>query len=154
MLPFGALASVYHFLRASFLLHALGCHLGVACGAFIWRLPDGLAQHIVASSTQATVRALLSLTGFEFAKDKCPSFESEVEALGVVLDASRSSRCVISQKNRQSRTHDFRPNLDGAIRSGKLVPRQLPSFLGKLQFADAQGGGRAGRMALRDLRSR
>ena len=112
------------------------------------------SRSIVASSTQATVMALLSLTGFEFAEDKCPSFESEVEALGVVLDVSRSSQCVISEKNKQSRVHDFRPILDGAIRSGKLVFRELPSFLGKLQFADAQVWGRAGRMALRDLRSR
>ena len=82
-LPFGALASVYHFLRASFLLHALGCHLGVAWGAFFDDFP--MASHsAVASSTQASVRALLSLTGFEFAEDKCPPFLSEVEALSGV----------------------------------------------------------------------
>ena len=39
-LPFGALASVYHFLRASFLLHALKCHLGMAWGAFFDDFPD------------------------------------------------------------------------------------------------------------------
>ena len=101
-LPFGALASVYHFLRASFLLHALGCHLGIAWGAFFDDFP--MTSHsAVASSTKATVRALLSLTGFEFAEDKCPPFEKEVEALGVVLDVSQSSQGIISVKNKQSR---------------------------------------------------
>ena len=40
-----------------------------------------------------------------------------------------------------------------SLETGKLTPCEMPSFLGKLQHADAQVWGRAGRMALRDLRS-
>ena len=152
-LPFGALASVYHFLRASFLLHALGCHLGIAWGAFFDDFP--MASHsAVASSTQATVRALLSLTGFEFADDKCPPFHSEVEALGVVLDVSKSCQGIIQVKNKQSRIDELKPILDNVLAMRRVTPCELPSFLGKLQYADAQVWGRAGRMALRELRSR
>ena len=51
-----------------------------------------VSHSAVTCSTQATVRALLSLTGFEFAEDKCSPFHSEVEAVGVVLDVSESAR--------------------------------------------------------------
>ena len=151
-LPFGALASVYHFLRASFLLHALGCHLGVAWGAFFDDFPMA-SRSAVACSTQATVRALLSLTGLEFAEDKCPPFHSEVEALGVVLDVSKSSQGIVTVRNKQSRIDELKPVLDDVLATGRVIPCELPSFLGKLQYADAQVWGRAGHMALRDLRS-
>ena len=147
-LPFGALASVYHFLRASFLLRAVGCHPWGSMGAFFDDFPMA-SRNAVASSTQATVRALLNLTGFEFAEDKCPPFQSEVEALGVVLDVSGSSRGVIAVRNTQSRIDELKPFLDSAVKTGKLVPCEMPSFLGKLQCADAQVWGRAGRIAPR-----
>lgn len=54
-LPFGALASVYHFLRVSLLLHAIGCSLGVCWSAYFHNYP--MASHsLVASSTAALVK--------------------------------------------------------------------------------------------------
>ena len=44
-------------------------------------------------------------------------------------------------------------SIDSAVKNGKLVPCEMPSFLGMLQYADAQVWGRAGRIARRDLRS-
>ena len=56
-------------------------------------------------------------------------------------------------KNKQGRIDELKPILDDVLTTGKVVPCELPSFLGKLQYADAQVWGRAGRVALRDLRS-
>ena len=54
-LPFGALASVYHFLRVSLLLHAIGCSLGVCWSAYFHNYP--MASHsLVVSSTAALVK--------------------------------------------------------------------------------------------------
>ena len=75
-----------------------------------------MASHsAVACSTQATARALLSLTGFEFAEDKRPPFHSEVEALGVVLDVSKSSQGIITVRNKQSRIDELKPVLDDVL---------------------------------------
>ena len=48
---------------------------------------------------------------------------------------------------------ELKPVLDDVLNTGKVVPCELPSFIGKLQYADAQVWERAGRMAFRDLRS-
>ena len=108
---------------------------------------------LTTSSTSATVRAFLNLTGFEFAEDKNPPFAPEVGALGVVVDVSRSAEGTIAIRNKQSRIDELRPLLDHVTASQTVVPCELPSFLGKLQCVDAQVWGRAGRMALRDLRA-
>ena len=56
-------------------------------------------------------------------------------------------------KNKRSRCDELEALLDEAINNKAIVPCRMPSFIGKLQFADGQIWGRAGRMALRDLRS-
>ena len=86
---------------------------------------------LTASSTAASVRALLNLTGFDYASDKNRPFDSSVEARGVVLDVSRSSEGIIAVKNKQSRLDELRPILAQAISSRSVLPCELPSFLGK-----------------------
>ncbi|CAE7657217.1 unnamed protein product [Symbiodinium sp. CCMP2592] len=151
-LPFGALASVYHFLRVSLLLHALGCHLGACWSAYFDDFP--MATHsLVATSTSALVKGFLKLAGFDFAEEKCTPFSSDVEVLGVTLDVSQSSEGLINIRNKPSRCEELNAVIEEVLRDKALVPCRLPSFIGKLQFADGQIWGRAGRMAMHDLRS-
>ncbi|CAE7244581.1 unnamed protein product [Symbiodinium sp. CCMP2592] len=151
-LPFGALASVYHFLRVSLLLHALGCHLGACWSAYFDDFP--MATHsLVATSTSALVKGFLKLAGFDFAEEKCTPFSSGVEVLGVTLDVSQSSEGLINIRNKPSRCEELNAVIEEVLRDKALVPCRLPSFIGKLQFADGQIWGRAGRMAMHDLRS-
>ncbi|CAE7350492.1 unnamed protein product, partial [Symbiodinium necroappetens] len=78
---------------------------------------------------------------------------SKVEVLGVTLDVSGAQDGFIAVKNKRSRCDELEALLDEAIKARSVVPCRLPSFTGKLQFADGQIWGRAGRMALRDLRA-
>ena len=97
-----------------------------------------MASHsAVACSTQATVRALLSLTGFEFAEDKCPPFHSEV-----VLDVSESAQGIITLKNKQGRVDELKPILDDVLNTGKVVPCELPSFIGLFAIRRRPGLGK------------
>ncbi|CAE7710304.1 unnamed protein product [Symbiodinium sp. CCMP2592] len=151
-LPFGALASVYHFLRVSLLLHALGCHLGACWSAYFDDFP--MATHsLVATSTSALVKGFLKLAGFDFADEKCTPFSADVEVLGVTLDVSQSTEGLINIRNKPSRCEELNAVIEEVLRDKSIVPCRLPSFIGKLQFADGQIWGRAGRMALRDLRT-
>ena len=69
------------------------------------------------------------------------------------MDTSKSSDGILQIRNKQTRCDELVPLLEAAISQGTITPCTMPSFVGKLQFADALLWGRAGRMALRDLRS-
>ena len=55
-------------------------------------------------------------------------------------------------KSKQSRAEANAEALSKIMASGCVKPRELPSMLGRLQFAEAQVLGRLGRLALHDLR--
>ena len=150
-LPFGARASVHDFLRVSTLLHAAGCALGVCWASYFDDFP--MASHArTETSAMATCKGMLSLLGYEYAVEKMKPFAQKADMLGVQLDVSQTSQGVIKIRNKESRVRDLQPVLDAAISTASLIPAELPSFLGKLQYAEAQLWGRAGRLALYDLR--
>ena len=151
VMPFGASASVLHFLRVSTFLHAVGCALGSCWACYFDDFP--VASHARASaSALASTKGMLRLLGFEFGLEKLQPFASHAELLGVLIDLSEAGIGAIHVRNKPSRVEELRGLLDAAIASKKIVPVELPSFLGKLQYADAQLFGRAGKIALSDLR--
>ncbi|CAE7558724.1 unnamed protein product, partial [Symbiodinium sp. CCMP2456] len=96
---------------------------------------------------------MLTLFGFEFAADKLLPFEQTCEVLGVKLDLSLAHEGEIRITNKPSRIEEVRGLLESAVALKALVPAKVPRFIGKLQYADSQVWGRAGRIALGDLRS-
>ena len=140
-LPFGALASVHHFLRVSFLLHAIGCSFGVSWAAYCDDFPM-VSHATVSTSTAATIKAFLKMVGFSFAPEKCTDFSQQVDVLGVTLDVSDSACGLVKIRNKQSRCEELAEALKTALEAKALVPCELPSFIGKLQYADAQIWGR------------
>jgi hypothetical protein len=55
-------------------------------------------------------------------------------------------------RNKPSRIEEVAECLSRILESGVIDSESLPSYLGKLQFAEAQLWGRTGRIALADLR--
>ena len=94
-LPFGGAASLPHFLRASMLLRALGCHLGLCWAAYFDDFPMA-SRDATSASSMAAAKALLKFLGFEFSTEKCKPFADEAEVLGVVIDASKSRAAAMS----------------------------------------------------------
>ena len=54
--------------------------------------------------------------------------------------------------NKPSRVNDLSVAIDQLVSGRAVVPMHMPSVLGKLQYADSHVWGRAGRLAMADLR--
>eukprot|EP00435_Cladocopium_sp_Y103_P001678 s6241_g1.t1 len=112
-----------------------------------------LCPAMLESSSLSGAKALFNLLGFQYAGDKLFEPSHKADVLGVELDLALSRQGVVDIRNKQERIHDICQKLDSILKSRKLKPRDLPSHLGRLQFADMQIAGRAGRLAMHDLRS-
>ena len=150
-LPFGASASVLHFNRVSNLLWAIGCKLGLIWSSyyddFPLLCPSGLEQ-----SSLGAAKAMFNLLGFEYAEDKLSEPSEKTEILGIELDTADSKSGTLRVGNKRDRINEIEDTLNKILRDGRIRPRELPSHLGRLQFAEMQISGRAGRLAMHDLR--
>ena len=151
VLPFGASASVHNFLRVSAFLQAAGCHLGIIWMSYFDDFPM-LSHSLHVGSTLACATGLMSLFGFVYSEEKLLPFERSAEILGVVFDLSRSGEGRVSISNKPSRVEELNDALLQILNAKFVIPTAMPSVLGKLQYADSHVWGRAGRLALADLR--
>ena len=79
-------------------------------------------------------------------------FNDSAEILGVVLELGKSVDGRISVANKPLRVNDLSAAIDQLVSKRAVVPMNMPSVLGKLQYADSHVWGRAGRLAMTDLR--
>ena len=70
----------------------------------------------------------------------------------MVFDLSRSGKGRVSISNKPSRVDELSETLVKIMKEKFVIPTSMPSVLGKLQYADSHVWGRAGRLALADLR--
>ena len=150
-LPFGASASVHHFLRISYFIHAVGLETGLCWGAYFDDFRT-LTHIYNEASTRATALGILDLMGFKCSLDKLEEFSPQAEMLGVELDLKSFHDGKIIVKNKESRVAEMIECIDRIFESGFIESDEIPSALGKMQYAEAQLWGRAGRIALSDLR--
>ena len=151
VLPFGASASVHNFLHVSAFLQAAGCYLGIVWMSYFDDFPM-LSHSLHVGSTLACAKGLMSLFGFVYSEEKLQPFECSAEILGVVFDLSRSGEGRVSISNKPSRVDALNEALVKIMEEKFVIPTSMPSVLGKLQYADSHVWGRAGRLALADLR--
>ena len=150
-LPFGSTASVLHFNRVSRLIHRLGLQLDVPWANYYDDYP--VVDFVcLSSSTSNAIRALMSLLGFECSLDKEEPFAPQAEMLGVVLDLGKSGAGNVVIRNKPSRSKDLAESIDDIIRAGVVEPRKLPSIFGRALFSESQLMGRAGKLAMSELR--
>ena len=150
-LPFGATASVHHFLRVSSFIHAVGLHAGLCWGAYFDDFPT-LCNVANRRSTQSTALGIFELLGFKYNDEKLDPFDKVASILGVELDLREIDNGLIKVQNKPTRVTEVSECLNRILDSGVIEADALPSYLGKLQFAEAQLWGRTGRIALADLR--
>ena len=151
-LPFGATSSVHNFNRFSRMLWA--------CGVVLMRIPwtnyfddyPTVSTESLALSTLASAKAFLRLVGVSFAANKLKPMSSQAEVLGLVVDTRCMDEGVVSYVVKESRRCDLIGVLREVLETGQVVPADLPSMLGRVQFADGQLAGRAGRLAMADIR--
>ena len=150
-LPFGAAASVHHFLRVSSFVHAVGLHAGLCWGAYFDDFPI-MCNTANQRSTMSTALGIFELLGFKYNDEKLDPFDKVATMLGVELDLREIGKGLIKVQNKPSRVAEVSECLNKILDSGVIDSELLPSYLGKLQYAEAQLWGRTGRIALADLR--
>ena len=99
-----------------------------------------------------TALSLFDILGFQYSKDKLQPFKDKTEMLGVELDLSAVKTGTIKVRNKASRTSELSEILERILKQKKVIIKELPTTLGKLQFAEGQLWGRSGRLALSELR--
>eukprot|EP00438_Fugacium_kawagutii_P029267 Skav207045 [mRNA] locus=scaffold709:16974:19130:+ [translate_table: standard] len=151
-LPFGSVASVLHFNRVARLLHQLGLELGIVWANYYDDYPV-VDFKVLSKQTDAAVRALTSMLGFKCATDKELPFADRSELLGVVLDSGDSAKGVVRVSNKEDRLDELSTTVQSILDKGRVIPRDLPSLFGRALFVESQLLGRAGRLALSELRA-
>ena len=151
-LPFGSIASVLHFNRVIRLIWRLGLQMGILWTNYFDDYPC-VSHRLHEKPTMSAVRGLFELLGYAYGKDKLLDFSNEAEMLGIKLDLSESGSGVVVVDNKESRKGEMAEMLGEILKSKKVVPNELPSTLGILQYADMQVSGRTGKLAMCDIRA-
>lgn len=154
VLPFGAVRSVHSFLRLARAIWWVGV---VGCDLFWSSFYDDyivFSTRQLAKSTEATVISLLKLLGWLFAEDgrKCEPFNTFCDALGVVFDLSESCSGICKIGNTASRIEEICAEIQRILEKGALTQTEAQKLRGRMQFAEAQVYGRAGKRCVATLR--
>ena len=151
-LPFGSTASVLHFNRVSRLIHQIGIRLNIVWGNYFDDYPV-VEMKTLCSSADSCLHVLLDLLGFECSKDKEEPFKSKADLLGVRVDVSDSmAHGRLQVGNKPSRMEELLQAVDQILERRTVEPRTLPSLFGRALFVESHLFGRAGKLAMADLR--
>jgi hypothetical protein len=104
-LPFGASASVHHFLRVSSFVHAVGVHAGLCWGAYFDDFPL-MCNVANRRSTTSTALGIFELLGFRYNDEKLEPFDKVATMLGVELDLREADQGLIKVQNKPSRVEE------------------------------------------------
>ena len=152
ILPFGSVASVLHFNRVVRLLHRIGLELDIPWTNYYDDFP-AIDFKVFSEHTAAAARALTSLLGFERALDKEQPFSLKAEALGVVLDLEESTKGIVKVSNKPRRMEELGAVVQGILDAGVVNTKDLAPIFGRALFVESQFMGKAGKLALAELRT-
>ncbi|CAE7623604.1 bath-40 [Symbiodinium necroappetens] len=151
VLPFGSIASVGHFNRVARLVQRIFHEMKLLAANYFDDYPL-LEVAELSQNADRCAKAVLDLFGFTWAKDKDEAFSPCTDLLGIRLATSTSGPAAVTLSNKPSRVADLRSAIDKVVSDGVLKPREAASVFGRLQFAETQLLGRAGRLAMADIR--
>eukprot|EP00435_Cladocopium_sp_Y103_P070955 s1184_g36.t1 len=152
-MPFGASSSVHNFNRIARLIWAIGVEeLRLPWVNYFDDYPV-LSPSGIAASTLSSAKGMLKLLGFRFAENKLEPFAEQAEVLGVVVDCRLVGDAKLVYAMKESRRVEALKAIDEILCDGWVTPVLLPSVLGRLQFADGQLAGRAGKLGMADIRA-
>ena len=148
-LPFGSTSSVINFNRLSRLLCRLGNELFLFWSNYYDDYPV-VTPAALADSTRDTMLTFMRLVKFDTAEEKLNPFSPSASVLGIEIDCSASPEGWVDVRNKDGRAGEVCMGLELLLQEGFLLRRDLPRILGRIQFADAQVLGKAGRCYERD----
>ncbi|CAE7606611.1 unnamed protein product [Symbiodinium sp. CCMP2456] len=151
-LPFGSTASVVHFNRLARLFWRVGLEVHLFWANFVDDYPV-MSPECLAKSSMDTLLILSSLLGFSASVDKLNPFSHVATMLGVEVDLGSAEEGVIRIKNKEGRSSDVCEVIRACIADGCIKLRDFARVAGRVQFSDAQVMGRAGKLALSELRA-
>ena len=128
VLPFGASASVHHFLRVSAFLQAAGLYMDLCCAAYF----DDYAlmtHECHETSAMNAALGLFDVFGFQYSKDKLNGFSQCSELLGVELNLEAVSSGCIKVQNKKSRVEETVSFLNQMLLDKNVIVNEMPSKL-------------------------
>ena len=153
-LPFGAKASVVAFLRCARLIQWLGLQLSLMVTCYFDDYVC-VSSPQLSKNSEMTFETILELLGWKYDKsgDKADIMTSDVSALGVQLDLSRTGDGVLLVSNTEKRKADLCRLMSETLARGTLTSSEAASLRGRLGFAEGQLFGRAIRKLINVLGS-
>ena len=153
VLPFGAVRSVHCFLRlvrALWFIAVKGCN--IVWSSFYDDFVT-VSSNDLSTNTEQCIVSLFKLTGSAFAKSgkKRQPFASECEALGVQISLQEAKCKRASVTNTQRRITELLEDLRCISAKKQLTRVEAQRLRGRMQFAESQLFGRAGRRCIKAL---
>ena len=156
VLPFGATSAVFAFNRVARALRVLGTRLFLLIwGNYFDDFPQ-LDIAAMASDSQKTAEGFLRLLGWQVSDKpgKCKPFAKVYEALGVVVDLSRSVANEVLIRNKESRIVALEVQVADIVSTGVCSQARANSLRGVFQFAEGQLYGRVAALTMPVFKSR
>ncbi|CAE6914886.1 PARP6, partial [Symbiodinium sp. CCMP2456] len=150
-LPFGSTASVLHFNRVALLLQRVMWELCLISACYYDDFPTAMPA-MLGEGSDNIVHTVMQLLGYDMSVEKETPYSTSSEMLGVVLDTSDPALECVHLRNKTEKAEAMSQSLGKIMEAGVVSTRDLPSMLGRLQFLESQLFGRAGKLALADLR--
>ena len=142
-LPFGASSSAHNFNRVARFLWAIGV---VELMPWVNYFDD----YPVISPSGSAAKVCCTFW-VQVCRTQAGSAQETAEVLGVNVDCSRVSKHdEIRYVMKESRA-EVLESIETMFETGSLIPFDLPSMLGRVQFADGQLTGRSGKLATADF---
>ena len=152
-MPFGAIASVYAFLRTAAAVNNIGCTLlGIPMTSYFDDFTV-VTKAELSKGTGIAVRTLFEILGFHLsASDKKNlDFSKVFSALGVAFDLHRQIDDSFSIRNTDQRIKELVERIDAVLSSGKLGGKDAKGLRSRLSFACSQIYGRTSASVMKDL---
>ena len=152
-LPFGAVSSVYGFLRASSALQLILCRLFAVPMTIYFDDLTLLAIDEEADHVDHIVSSVLSLLGWKTSSNpkKQHPFEKVFHMLGVNVDLTSAPDGYIRVGNKPTRVEDVGHLIEAHLQKGTISGSEASSLRGKIAYMDAQHFARLGIPATRSL---
>eukprot|EP00438_Fugacium_kawagutii_P016881 Skav223771 [mRNA] locus=scaffold521:89174:90139:- [translate_table: standard] len=112
-----------------------------------------MSPECLSSSTVSSAKALVGILGCESAEHKLAPMSNEAEVLGVVAKTKNFGKGTVQVAIKEPRRLEAVEAIKHILERQAVVPAELPSILGRIQFADGQLTGRSGKLALADIRA-
>ena len=105
------------------------------------------------NNTAHTVDLFFRLLGWKYAVDgdKAQSFSASFTALGIQIDLSGFSKGFINFSNTQKRVEELSAAMSLMLNKGTMTVLESQKLRGRMQFADSQLFGRAGKLCLKAI---